>query len=253
MSEGLGGPWPGGAKAAYSLIHDDIGQPEADGFFEHAVPQLEARDLRCGFAVTVSTAAQRGLLPQIRDLVERGHEAINHSWSHKNLTEHRDYASEVDHARTVLEQATARPVTFFAFPFDAFDDESIAHLRREGYRGARAGPRGVNPSQPGDDFAVRFDTYGGEYSVYEGDVLEAHVQAAIKAGGWAVRELHGVADRSWQSIPLSDYCAHLDAVAERVERGELWVAPPSAVLLWRRHRARLNRPFPRLSGNTVPC
>lgn len=247
------GPWPGGARAAYSIIHDDVGDPSADGVFEHGLRELEARGLLCGLAVVVEPAQKRGLLGTLRDAVARGHEAINHSWSHQNLTECRDYATEVDQARSVLEAGIGQRVPFFAFPFDEFDETAVAHLRAAGYRGARAGARGLNPLLPVDDFAVSFDTYGPDYSLYEGDVLTAYLDDAMQKGGWAVRELHGVADQSWESVPLDRYRAHLDDVAARVQRGELWVAPPSAVLKWRRQRARVSRPFPRLVRPRMPC
>ncbi|MEM7160498.1 MAG: polysaccharide deacetylase family protein [Myxococcota bacterium] len=255
MSEGLGGPWPGGALAAYSIIHDDVGDPLADGFLEQGLPELDARGLHAGLAIVVSEAARRGLFPKLRTAVTTGHEAINHSWSHADLTKTTNFGAEIDAARAVLEAELSRRVTFFAFPFDEWNDEGLAHLRAAGYRGARAGERGLNKSEPGNEFEVRFDTYGEEHSIYKGkgDVLEAYVDDAIANQGWAVREFHGVADQSWESIPLPQYRAHLDNVAERVREGSLWVATPSAVLRWRRHRARISRPFPRLVRSMLPC
>jgi hypothetical protein len=111
-------------------------------------------------------------------------------------------------------------------------------LRARGFAGARAGERGVDDAvAPVDDFYIRFDTYGPEYSVYSGDVLNAHLDAAIQSGGWAVREFHGVEDQSWEMISRADYARHLDRLVEAGKRGELWTDTPSMVAAYRRRRA----------------
>ena len=148
----------------------------------------------------------------------------------------------------MLESNLGVDVDFFAFPYDVFDDASVQHLIDEGYVAARAGERGLNAGDFPDAFAVGFDTYGPDQSVYSGDILTAYVDAAIAEGGWAVREFHGVEDSSWESVPLPEYTAHLDYVVDRIDAGELWLAPPTEVVHYRFAREAC---APTAVGNTV--
>ncbi|MGL4995757.1 MAG: hypothetical protein ACRC6G_06265, partial [Deefgea sp.] len=92
-----------------------------------------------------------------------------------------------------------------------------------------------------DDFQVQWDLYTdqGQWSMYEaqvkagGDLLNLHVDAAINAGGWATRTMHGVNDASWMSVPLAKYTAHLDYLKAKVDAGVLWVTGPSNVIKYR--------------------
>jgi hypothetical protein len=64
-------------------------------------------------------------------------------------------------------------------------------------------------------------------------MLDAHLDAAVASGGWAMREVHGVADQSWEPVPLDVYLAHLDHVAALVRTRRVWMAPPSDVIRYR--------------------
>ena len=231
--------WRGGARAAYSIVHDDVGQPEADGALASGLPELSQRALRAGFACVMGDIEGRGLWPQLAALVGDGHEVLNHSWDHCNLVERPEYALQIDRPHALcLRRLGGHAPSLFAFPYDAFDPAALEYLRAFGYAGARAGERGVNDCEaPSDDFSIRFDTYGPDYSVYESSVLDAHVDAALETGGWALREFHGVQDDSWQSISRRDYATHLDRLVELRRRGELWVDTPGEVRAYRRRRA----------------
>lgn len=227
--------WRNGARAAYSIIHDDIGNPDADGFFEHALPELGARGLCVGAGVIVSEVERRSLWPLLRAAVDSGHEILNHSLTHQNLVEVPEYEAEIDRARALLwaRLGTRRVSEVFIFPYDAWDDAALEHLRQRGYVGARAGDRGVTSAVFPDPLRVCFDTYGERWSVYGGDVLRAYLDAAVAQGGWAVRELHGVQDASWESVPRDCYTRHLDDVVALATAGELWMAPPAEVIRYR--------------------
>jgi hypothetical protein len=96
-----------------------------------------------------------------------------------------------------------------------------------------------------------FDVYGGENSIYadQGDILTYYVDLAISDGGWAVREFHGIADETFEPIPVGEYEAHLDYIEAKVDSGELWVAPPSKVIDYR--FARMHCGSAAASGNAI--
>jgi hypothetical protein len=105
-------------------------------------------------------------------------------------------------------------------------------LAEVGYTGARAGTKGVNPPNFPDPLRGDFDVYNDENSIYYpafSDVLKAYVDDAISKGGWAIREFHGVQDASWETVPTTDYEAHLDYIKEKSHAAELWVDTPSTV------------------------
>jgi hypothetical protein len=171
-------------------------------------------------------------------LRSNGHEILNHTWSHANLSVVHDYATQIDTARSQLESNLRKPISFFVFPYDNWDENALAYLRKAGYMGARSGQRGVNEPEFLDPFAIKFDVYGPfgppEYAtIYAGDTLKLYVDAALENGGWAVRELHGVQDKSWYPVPLGDYRAHLDYVRSLVVQNRLYVDTPSAVIKYR--------------------
>jgi hypothetical protein len=121
--------------------------------------------------------------------------------------------------------------------------------------------RGVNGPGAHDPFAIDFDVYGPSFSYSFGKgacattrsgspavqwstppadysdecralVLDEHVDQAIRTGGWAMRELHGIAavdPEAWEGVTVRDYTAHLDHLVAKVNAGALWVEGPSAV------------------------
>ena len=112
----------------------------------------------------------------------------------------------------------------------------IDHLGTVGYMGARAGIKGVNAPDFPDPLREEFDVYNDENSIYYpqfSDVNKAYVDDAIAKGGWAIRELHGIEDTTWEAIPTADYLAHLDYVKGKVDSNELWVDTPSTVSHYR--------------------
>jgi len=128
----------------------------------------------------------------------------------------------------------------------------IDHLAAIGYSGARAGTKGVNPPDFPDSLRGDFDVYNGENSIYYpafSDVLKAYVDDAIAKGGWAIREFHGVQDTSWETVPTTDYEAHLDYIKAKVDAAELWVDTPSTVGHYRFARQYCNTPT--VDGGTL--
>jgi peptidoglycan/xylan/chitin deacetylase (PgdA/CDA1 family) len=241
-------PWRDDARAAYSLIHDDL-CAGAEGILAHAVPELRARGLRAGLATVAGSCEWGGISARLPELAAEGFEIVNHSYSHPHLTPE-VAPREITEARRLLESAARAPVTFFAFPFDDYNDATVALVGAAGHLGARAGGGGVNGADFPDPLRAKFEAYGPYSSYGSGpESLDRYVDAALAAGGWALRECHGVADTSWEPVPLEGYRAHLDRVRSQVEAHQLWMAPPSAVVRYRLARQRCGAP--RLDGNRL--
>jgi hypothetical protein len=280
--------WRNDATAAYSLVHDDVCNDDTQGVFTHADPELTRRGLRGGFGVIVEQCQKNGRWPQVRTLLEHGHDVFSHSWSHLCLTEDAgivqacppevprslDFAQQIDAAAAALKTNAGVGPDFFIFPFDACDPAAVAHLQALGYLGARCGLSGVNPPHFPDSFKINFDVWGPAYSTYWSApvcagvtrfetppaqapaacrtyVINHLVDEAIAVKGWASRELHGFDDDAgaWEPVPLADYVAHLDYVQARAQAGELWVEGPTSVLKYRWAREACARPT--VSGRTL--
>lgn len=233
--------WKDNATAAYTLIHDDTCDYITDSQFKIADPELVKRGLRAGFGAIVERCQERpGVWSQVATLVSHGHEVLCHSWTHPDFVATvptPDLTIEIDQATNVLAaNVPEQKLEYFIFPYDSFSQAMIDHLGAIGYTGARAGSKGVTAADFADPLREDFDVYNDENSIYypqNADVLKAYVDAAIAQGGWAIRELHGIADQSWEPIPTADYQAHLDYIKAKQDAGELWVDTPSTVSHYR--------------------
>ena len=240
--------WRDDARGAYSLIHDDL-CAGAEGILAHAVPELRARGLRAGLATVSGSCEASGLAARLQELAADGFEIVNHSYSHPHLTP--ELAPlEIAESRRLLESYARAPVTFFAFPFDEYTDETVALVGSAGHLGARAGGGGINAAGFSDPLRAKFEAYG-PYSSFgtRQQGLDRFVDAAVSAGGWALRECHGVADTSWEPVPLASYRSHLDHVRALADAHQLWMAPPSQVVRYRLARERCGEP--KIVGNRV--
>jgi peptidoglycan/xylan/chitin deacetylase (PgdA/CDA1 family) len=248
--------WRDDARGAYSIIHDDTCGWELDGIQRLALPALERRGMRAGLAAIVKECEEQDLWPVLRGAEARGHEVINHSYSHERVTAE-NAGLEVARAKAALDRRLRRPVRFYAFPFDSFTPETVAAVERSGHTAARAGNRDdndgfehppLNTADPGNEWAVEFDVWPraySRYSHYRGlDLLNVHAWNAMERRGWAVREFHTVVGEGQQAepawfgpIPISTYERHLDFLVEARRRNLLWIDTPSTVLDYRRARA----------------
>jgi peptidoglycan/xylan/chitin deacetylase (PgdA/CDA1 family) len=228
--------WKENATAAYSIIHDDACDYTLDSLFTIADPELTSRGLRAGFGAIVERCQERSVWSKVETLVSHGHEILCHSWTHPDFviaTPPPDLSIEIDQATNVLAaNIPDQKLEYFIFPFDSFTQDMVDRLGAIGYTGARAGLKGVTPLDFTDPLREDFDVYNDENSIYypaNPDVLSAYVDDAISKKGWAIRELHGINDMSWEPIPTADYEAHLDYVKSKVDSGDLWVDTPSTV------------------------
>ncbi|WP_255991818.1 carbohydrate-binding protein [Chitinolyticbacter albus] len=244
--------WAGGAKGAYSLVHDDLCAYITDGQIHHAAPELNQRGLRAAFGVISANCAPYHWQAAKRFIAD-GHEVFSHSRNHVNSnTAGWNNAAEIAGSATdIATKLDGYTPSFFAWPSDVTPDAPLAYLKSQpGYLGGRAASRvdengniqygtaaGVNAANFADPYAIKWDlfTQSGIWSLYPqgSEILNLHVDAAIAQGGWSLRTAHGVADSSWETIPLTRYTAHLDYVKSKVDAGELWMAPPSDVIRYR--------------------
>ncbi|WP_035059320.1 carbohydrate-binding protein [Andreprevotia chitinilytica] len=244
--------WAGGAKGAYSLVHDDLCAYITDGQISHADPELTKRGLRAAFGI-ISVGCADYHWQAAKQFIAHGHEIYDHTRNHYNANT-ASWNNDVEIKNSVTDIAArldGYTPSFFAWPSDIAPDAPLAYLRTQpNYLGGRAPSRvdptgniiygtaaGVNDANFTDPFQIKWDlfTNSGIWSLYPqgSEILNLHVDAAIAQGGWALRTAHGVEDSSWESIPLARYTAHLDYVKSKVDSGDLWMAPPSDVIRYR--------------------
>lgn len=252
--------WKGDATAAYSIIHDDLcawGVSAGGGMFQNW-RELTDRNLVAAYGV-VTSWCQEADFTEMQNMVNAGMEMVNHSHSHINLRENvEDWDTEFGLSTEVLRQRGFE-VSYFVYPYDAFNDAMFAKLNNElGYLGSRGSPPGspfgvVNTADMStfdvlQPYRNKFDIYNEyndpdepRFSVYtggSGDPLNKYVDDAVRYGGWAVRELHGIDfPESWGNVPLNIYLPHLDHVKTLVDQNSLWMDTPTNITRYRSSRA----------------
>jgi peptidoglycan/xylan/chitin deacetylase (PgdA/CDA1 family) len=95
---------------------------------------LDAHRVRATFFLIGRAAESHPELT--RDIVRRGHDVGNHTYSHANLTRvpPRILRQEIDKGRAVLEDVTGSPIRLFRPPWGYLSLRLLAHARRTGTR-----------------------------------------------------------------------------------------------------------------------
>ena len=240
-------PWPGTAVAAYTLIADDFcgglaGQTHAD-------TMMANRGMGMAFGAMVGSCDDAAWA-QARQMVSRGHEIINHSWSHMCGTTvercgsgptYGPEAFDQEYGRSTqsIEQNVGVRPTFFIFPYDESTDTARASLRGLGYLGSRTGEKLKLNGDVFDPFLPNFDVNwpeGQKAGMQRWGFVTGLTDALVAQGsGWGIREIHGV-DDGWGPIALDSMRAHADELKRLVDAGLLWVAPPSEVIKYHDQR-----------------
>ena len=240
-------PWPGTAVAAYTLIADDFcgglaGQNHADTIMAN-------RGMGMAFGAMVASCDDAAWA-QARGMISRGHEIINHSWSHMCATTVERcgsgptygpelFAQEYGQSTQGIEQNLGVRPTFFIFPYDESTDTARAYLKGLGYLGARAGTKMLLNDDVFDPFRPNFDVNwpeGQKEGLQRWGFVSGLTDALIAQGsGWGIREMHGV-DDGWGPVALDSMRAHADELKRLVDAGLLWVAPPSEVVKYHDQR-----------------
>jgi hypothetical protein len=252
------GEWRDDASAAYTIIHDDACGPELRGIDMVAVPALDMRNIKASLGPFIQVCEEAGLWDMVRDLQAKGHEIINHSYTHANVRP-ANAVKEVMMAKATFDSKLMQPVTFFIFPFDDFSTETVNLVKMAGHLGARAGIRDDNDgfdnppiNLPGmdNDMNLEFDAWPRAYSKYtsfpEKDLLNLHVHNAIEKKGFAVREFHSVSTKDvaplsgegFGPVPLKTYEAHLDFLYYAWKANKVWTSTASTIIRYRQaHKA----------------
>ncbi|QLI80881.1 polysaccharide deacetylase family protein [Chitinibacter fontanus] len=260
--------WQGGAKGAHTIAHDDYCSPVTSGIEQNAIPILNQRGLKASLGLIAGSCSD-AQWQTLKTRISQGHELFNHTLTHRGMLEPGslapisdwDNVKEIVSAQQLVLSKLGYTMHFVAFPSDLATPEAKAFVEAMpetlGVRAAKhlydGKAAGVNEADDLQAMFVKWDSYwrDGKWSLYKparGNILIQHAQAAIDDGVWTYATMHGVADASWESVPVDQYTAYADFLAAKVKSGELWVAGPSDIL--RYQMTRQYCPL-QLSGDTI--
>ncbi|MGE9289524.1 MAG: polysaccharide deacetylase family protein, partial [Puniceicoccales bacterium] len=210
-------PFAEGKAAAISLTFDDGILDQ----FTVARPLLNERDLPATFFIVVQATnealdrrsdpsmAQKMSWDQLAQLMEDGHEIGNHSDTHRvklKGQEPRTLTREIVESASVIEgNLGVRPVSF-AFPWNAYDEESMDVVLRE-HINARTKQYGV-----GRNFRI--------------SQAENWLEKTIRKQEWGVVMLHAIIPDFRGYDPLPNGAEDLEEFLDLLERhrDNLWIA-----------------------------
>ena len=237
--------WRDNKKAAYTIIHDDFGD-FVTGIYDHAYPIATARGIKFSFGAITSVCGPVEWT-KARSMMAQGHECINHSHNHKcgglpadcigvPTYGTADFAVELDQSTQLIQTNTGVRPLFFIHPYDSYTTTVLDYLQNNlGYLGSRAGvPGGIN--SPNFSNFMRLDFWGFDNSPAAITSLKTSVDEAIVAGGYLLREFHGINDQSFGSISSANYTTHLDYVKTKMDAGLLWTATASEAITYKMQR-----------------
>ncbi len=200
--------WPNGARAAVALTYDD----GIDAHLDHAMPDLEGRDLRGTFYVPGNSPSLAKRMEKWRAAAERGHELGNHSVFHPCLrvntkgrertfvTPERDLdnytlrrmADELAVNNTLLQAVDGRSLRTYAYTCSDTTAGSVPYtgVLRPLFPAARGGEDRVIVR----DLRALDLHHVTSWMVADvtGDDLIAFIKEAVDAGGLAVIMFHGI-------------------------------------------------------------
>jgi peptidoglycan/xylan/chitin deacetylase (PgdA/CDA1 family) len=115
--------------------------------FESALPELVRRGQTAEFFLVASKIDEPGYLtrPQIKAMVTAGMTVGTHGMVHRPWPgcDDRTLSSEINDARTRIEEVIARPVTSASCPFGSYDRRTLKALRTAGFDRVYTSDRGV--------------------------------------------------------------------------------------------------------------
>jgi hypothetical protein len=236
--------WKDNKKAAYTIVHDDFGD-YVTGIYDQAYPIATARGIKFSFgAITGSCGATEWT--KARTMIAAGHECINHSHSHKcggsaadctgvDRYGTADFAFELDQSTQLIQTNTGVRPIFFIHPYDSYTTTVLDYLKNNlGYIGSRAGTGDLNSSNFTNFMNINFLGFDGSASAISS--LKVSIDDVILAGGYLMREFHGIDDPSFGVISKANYTTHLNYVKTKIDNGSLWVATASEAITYKMQR-----------------
>ncbi len=238
-------PWKNNAKGAYSIIHDDFGSSSVPGIENYADTIAFNRGVKITFGAITSACDANDWVNANR-MISHGHEVMNHTHNHYcaydpgwcETQTWANYATELDQSTNLIQTHTSVYPRFFIWPYDLHTTGSKAHLRDNlNYYGARGGTQDqtLNVNQLNnvtitDFFSLNFSVFAPTTNITQ---LNGLVDLAIAQQKWGMRELHGVGDASWGSVPVVNYRAHLDYVRSKMLTNDIWMATATEVTTYK--------------------
>lgn len=174
-----------------------------------------------------------------------------------------NFFTQLNTAHNSIASAVGFDPVYYIFPYDRFTHDANDRLKTLGYIGSRTGWSSPNPGDapfirsgynnndpdnilPDNDGFFRngvqvFDDADANLSD-NGQLSELNgtVNQAINDGEWCNRELHNVGPTGWGNVSINAYRAHLDYVKDRVDNGELFMAPASEILTYLFQKAKFS-------------
>jgi stringent starvation protein B len=237
--------WKDNNKAAYTIIHDDFSSA-VSGIYAHADPIATPLGIKfCFGAITHPDQCGPTEWAKARAMVSHGHECINHSHTHRcggsasacsgQLTYGvSEYGVELGQSSTIIQTETGVKPLFFIHPYDAPSTAIETYLTGIGYLGARGGTQATyNASNFTDFMHLNYYVYAPGTAI---STLDQAVSTTIAAGGYAIREFHGIDDASWGVMTRTNYENHLNFVKAQMDAKNLWSATASEVITYKMQR-----------------
>jgi peptidoglycan/xylan/chitin deacetylase (PgdA/CDA1 family) len=108
--------------------------------FTTALPVMEQYGFKAVFFIMTVTLNRAGYMTedQIRTLAMKGHVIGAHTWDHHDVRKYTgdDWKIQLEQPRQKLERITGKEVSYFAYPFGAWNETAVGQLQRCAYRAA---------------------------------------------------------------------------------------------------------------------
>ncbi len=241
--------WKNDANSTFTITHDDYGDIGAHGIEDYADTIAYNSGIPFTFGAIIKHCDDADWLKAKQMVEQHGHELMNHSWNHicgrasagawcqaHGVWTAADFDVELLGSTNVITQKTGYRPRFFIYPFDQFVSSMNEYLIDTlNYLGTRTGPY----DQGNNDANISTPEYPGFYitkPTTDISDITSSLDDVVQAGGWGMREFHGVNDPSWGVVSETDYRTFINAMKTYVDNNELWAATVSQVISYIKQR-----------------